>query len=278
MHINWFPGHMTKAMRMIAESLKLADMVIYCLDGRAPRASLNPAFEEITERKPCLFVINKCDLSDPVKLKLWEKEFESNNRELRLVSATNRGETLKVIDGINKISSLHKHRLTERGIFRPTRAMVIGVPNCGKSSIINALCGKKSTVTGDRPGVTKGKQWVRLDNGIDLMDTPGTLWGNIEDQTVALHLFFIGSIKDEIVDAEDGALALIDELAALYPKGVSQRYGVDITGDRVALFQDICQMRGFIQKGGEPDYSRGAKALLDDFRKGKLGRITLEIP
>lgn len=279
MNIQWFPGHMTKALRMMQDNIKLVDIVGYVLDARAPASCINPAFEQLTEGKPILFILNKCDLADKAKVDKWVQYLSNQGKSVVTVSATDVSQANKINKALSAISVNLNNKYKAKGIFKPIRAMIIGVPNCGKSTIINCLSGRKSTVTGDRPGVTRGKQWVRLSSGVELLDTPGTVWSKFEDELVAQRLCFIGSIKDDIVDIYEVSLKLIEQLRQQYPQLLIDRYKIkDIDADSEVLHRDIAKSRGYIVRGGEVDWERTSKAIIDDFRKGKLGCITLEVP
>lgn len=279
MNIQWFPGHMTKALRMMEDNVKIVDAIGYVLDARAPLSCFNPEFEKIIGNKPCVFILNKCDLADNAKLAVWCKYFEQIGAKYVKVTATASAEAQKIVSAFGEVTAPLREKLKAKGVFKPIRCLIIGVPNCGKSTIINCLSGRKTTVTGDKPGVTKGKQWVRLSNGLELLDTPGTLWPKFEDDTVASRLCFIGSINDDVVDLQEVSCALLDELKTQYPNSISERYKIDVqdkTSSR--LFELIAQKRGLIMRGGDIDTERTSKAIVDDFRKGKLGKITLDLP
>ncbi len=279
MNIQWFPGHMTKALRMMEENVKLTDAVGYVLDARAPAACFNPSFEKVVGRKPCLFILNKCDLADPAKLGVWCEFFRLQNRKYIKTNATASGDAGRISAAFQEITAELRAKHKAKGVFKPVRCMIIGVPNCGKSTIINCLSGRKTVITGDRPGVTKGKQWVRLASGLELLDTPGTLWPKFDNENAALRLAFIGSIKDDVTDVCEVALALLSELASQYPEAVSARYGVETENKTSSeIFDGIALRRGYVMRGGEIDSERCAKAVLDDFRKGKTGKITLDMP
>lgn len=279
MNIQWFPGHMTKALRMMEENVKIVDAIGYVLDARAPASCFNPSFQKIVGNKPCVFILNKCDLADPVKVDIWCKYFRDNGYHYIKVTATASAEASKISSAFAHITADLRARYKAKGIFKPIRCLIIGVPNCGKSTIINCLSGRKAVITGDKPGVTKGKQWVRLQSGLELLDTPGTLWPKFEDNTVASRLCFIGSIKDDVVDINEVAFALIEQLAELYPSFIEQRFRVQLAGkSTVQLFDEIAHKRGFLLRGGDIDSERCAKAILDDFRKGKIGKITFDAP
>lgn len=277
MNIQWFPGHMTKALRMMEDNIKLVDIVGYVLDARAPYSCLNPAFEKLINNKPCLFILNKADLADPAQTTMWQQYFTNKGYECIATSATDLSHGAKIVTALGKLSKDINAKYKAKGIFRPVRAMIIGVPNCGKSTIINCLCGKKTAITGDKPGVTRGKQWVRLANGIELLDTPGTVWSKFEQEEVGRHLCFIGSIKDDVVDLYEVSLALLEELSHTYPQLIVDRYGSEVLDSNAeTMHQLIAKRRGFVMRGGVVDTERCSKAIMDDFRKGKLGRITLD--
>ncbi len=279
MTIQWFPGHMTKALRMMEENVKIVDAIGYVLDARAPASCFNPSFNKIVGNKPCLFILNKCDLADQLKVDKWCKYFQSNDLAYIKVTATASAEASKIANGFASITADLRAKYKAKGIFKPVRCLIIGVPNCGKSTLINCLSGKKAVITGDKPGVTKGKQWVRLQSGLELLDTPGTLWPKFENEQIAARLCFIGSVKDDVVDLYEVANMLIAELVAQYPQMLSERFKIDIENKSTAeIFEKIALKRGFLLRGGEVDFERCSKAVLDDFRKGKIGKITLDLP
>lgn len=273
--INWFPGHMTKALRMMEENIKIVDAVGYVLDARAPLACFNPSFDKIIGNKPCVFILNKCDLADPKKVDAFCSRLQAENQVFVKVSAIVTAEAAKITAALEKLTQPLREKNEKKGVFKPVRCLILGVPNCGKSTIINCLSGRKTVITGDKPGVTRGKQWVRLKSGLELLDTPGTLWPKLDDNEGAYELCFIGSIKDDVVDLADVAFRLLEELAKTYPQNLSERYKVDLNGKAtLEVFEEIAKNRGFLLRGGEMDFDRCAKAILDDFRKGKLGKIT----
>jgi len=275
--IQWFPGHMTKALRMMEEEISVVDLVIYVLDSRAPFSCVNPSFTEIIGSKPIIFILNKYDLANEEETLKWAKFFSKDNTKSILLDSTLSGSGKKVIEAIKVLLKPKLERNLKKGITLPLRAMVIGVPNSGKSTLINNLCGKGKTVTGNRPGVTRGKQWVKLDNNIELLDTPGTLWPSFEDEKVAKHLAYIGSIRDQVLNIEDLALDFIVDIIKIDKKAIEERYGF-LVNDKtpIEVYEEICKVRGLLIKGGEYDYTRGASVILDDFRKGRLGKITLD--
>lgn len=279
MTIQWFPGHMTKALRMMEENIKIVDAIGYVLDARAPASCFNPSFNKIVGNKPCLFVLNKCDLADPAKVDKWCKYFQSKGLAYVKVTATASAEASKIANGFKEITADLRAKYKAKGVFKPVRCLVIGVPNCGKSTLINCLSGRRTVITGDKPGVTKGKQWVRLSSGLELLDTPGTLWPKFDNETTASRLCFIGSIKDDVIDLLEVSNMLLSELLIQYPQKLAERFKIDIENQATnEIFNKIALNRGFLLRGGEVDYERCSKAILDDFRKGKIGKITLDLP
>ena len=275
-HLQWFPGHMTAAMRMMEENLKAVDGVMIVLDARAPRASLNSKLDKLFINKKVLYVLNKCDLIEPADIKRTIAEFSEENKEVIAVSAMDK----RAVDLLyNKIFSLLKEKLDNnkrKGVFKPIRIMVAGIPNTGKSTIINALCGGKKTITGNKAGVTKGKQWVRL-RELELLDTPGTMPPAFDNQTLAKHLAYIGSMNDANIDFNDLAYELLAELKEKYPELLKQKYDIEnLDVETLELFNAICVRRGFLRRGGDYDYERCATAIIDDFRKGRIGKIILD--
>ena len=267
--IQWFPGHMTKAMRMMEKEISVADGIIYILDARCPAASFNKKLLEIIGTKPVLYILNKSDLADERvdnMLKLIPNSIK--------VNAANANSRRDITGAINALVAEKREKNLAKGYSKIFRFLVVGVPNTGKSTIINLLAGSKKTVTGNKAGVTRGKQWIRLD-GFELLDTPGTMPPSCENQALALHLAFVGSINDDILDLDDIALELLGELYEKYPKRLEERYGIT-GGTKLEMLESVCARRGFIIRGGEYDYERGIRAVLDDFRKGRLGRITLD--
>lgn len=275
--VNWFPGHMAKALALMSKEIKNVDMVIYVLDARAPFSCLNPKFDDVCEGKPILYILNKVDLGDDnissyAKTKLLSK----GNCDCVLLNSVQSG-TSKIIEQIMKRLCDNKiQKYNKKGLNIPLRAMVIGVPNCGKSTLINNMCGIKKAKTGDKAGVTRGKQWVALKNGFELLDTPGTLWPNLEDQDIAKKLLLIGSIKDEIVDINDLCLYLVDLIQKYYKDALEKRYNIKVCDEALLTLDAIAEQKHFLIKGGEIDYDRTCAMVIDDFRKGRLGKITLD--
>lgn len=280
MNINWFPGHMKKTRELLKNNLKLVDIVFELLDSRIPISSRNPEIDEIINNKPRLVILNKCDLSDESVNKKWIDYYRSKNISAIFVNAANNTGTRKIVDSANKVLQDKINRLKEKGIKnKPIRAMIVGIPNVGKSTLINSLAGKKSAKTGNRPGVTTGKQWIRLKGNIELLDTPGILWPKFEDKNVAMNLAFTGAIKDEVLDIETLGLRLLEKLLVNHPSLIEERYKIQILDkSSLQILDEIAMRRGCILRSKEIDYSRIAHALLDEFRSGKIGNITLEYP
>ena len=279
MHFQWYPGHMTKAKRMMQENIKLIDLVIELVDARIPVSSRNPDIDELGKNKSRLILLNKADLAEDKWNDAWAEYFREKGFFVVKVNSK-KGGGLKSIQGVIQEACKEKiERDRKRGILnRPVRAMVVGIPNVGKSTFINALAGKACAKTGNKPGVTKGKQWIRLNKQVELLDTPGILWPKFEDQEVGLRLAFIGSIKDEILNTEELAAELIKFLNANYPGVLEEKYGVEPSDDAYVLLAGIARSRNCLLKGSELDTEKAALLLLDDFRNGKLGRLTLEYP
>ncbi len=279
LNIQWFPGHMTKAIRMMEENLRLVDALIYVIDARAVASCNNPIFDKLLLGKKVLYVFNKCDLVKNEDLKLWRDKFESENKSYVLAVGTS-GDCSDIVRGLKKELKAKIDKFADKGVNIPIRSMVVGVPNSGKSTIINSMCKKAKAVTGNRPGVTRGKQWLSVD-GIDFLDTPGTLWAKFEDQKVAHHLAYIGSIREEVLDVNELAFDFLEEIKELYPQAFVERYNLECNVENVPtieIFDEIAEKRGFKLKGGVVDYDRTAKAIFDDFRKGRLGKLMLEKP
>ena len=289
-NINWYPGHMKKTRELIQENLKAVDLVVEIVDSRIPLSSRNPIIDELISGKKRVVILGKCDLADKRVTDEWKAYFESSG-DIALPVDSRNGENIKAFYKI--LDKLQQERNKERSLRRPLRMMIVGVPNVGKSSFINRLIGKKSAKTGDRPGVTKGKQWVTLENGMQLLDTPGILWPKFEDSHVGLNLAFCGSIKDEILNVQDLAYELLKVLRKNYPAELIARYKLDglMSDDEEGyneygepldpvLFdmEAIALKRGFIQSGKRIDYERTGRAILDEFRAGIIGNITLERP
>ena len=278
MLIQWFPGHMAKAKRQMEESIKRVDSLIYVLDARAPFSSVNPEFENLIAMKPVLYVINKCDLVEKQAVDAWLARFRAMGMTALAISSTIGKDASKVLSALRDINKEKLERNRQKGVNYALKAMVIGMPKTGKSTLINALCRGKKTVTGNKPGVTKGEQWVRLDGGISLLDTPGTLCHSMKSETIGLHLAFIGAVRDAVVDTTELSLELIKFLAEKRPGTLAARYDVQETGTPLEILTAIAVKRGFMRKGGDADEDKAALALIDDFRKTRLGKIVLETP
>ena len=276
MNIHWFPGHMTKSLRMMEENIKLVDLVIYVLDARAPLSCINPSFEKLISGKKVIFVLNKCDLVQKQDAEKWASRLKNDDNEVLILSSVTSKSCAAIPAMAKKMCGEKLVKAANKGIKTCLRAMVIGVPNCGKSTLINNICGKGKTVTGNKAGVTRGKQWVKVNEYFELMDTPGTLYPKLSDETAAKRLAYIGSIKDEVVDSTELAFELVKELCIVAPNSLKERYNLQYMDDLSLIMSDIAKNRGFLFKGGEPDCDRAAVALIDDFRKGRLGKICLD--
>lgn len=281
MNIQWFPGHMAKTKRMIMENIKMVDIVIELLDARIPISSRNPDIGEITAGKPRIVVFNKSDLADPDKNRIWKEWSELNGIDAVNVNSIT-GEGIKELK--LKIMAVMKPKIeaaeSKGRIRRPVRTMVVGVPNVGKSAFINKISGRAVAVTGNRPGVTRNKQWVRINPEIQFMDTPGILWPKFDDELTGIHLAFTGAIKDEIIDVVALAQKLVEELSVLYPDQLKKRYKLDEIEGRsgASILEEAGKKRGCLAAGGEVDYFRISNIVLDEFRSAKIGRFTLELP
>ena len=277
MNVQWYPGHMTKAKRQMQEDLKLIDLIIELVDARVPLSSRNPDIDQLGQNKSRLILLNKADLADERQNEAWKEFFQSKGFHVVKVDSRN-GAGMKTIQNVIQEACKEKiERDRRRGIKnRPIRAMVAGIPNVGKSTFINTFAGKACAKTGNRPGVTKGKQWIRLNKNVELLDTPGILWPKFEDQEVGIRLAFVGSIKDDILNMEELALKLIDYLKARYTGLLEKRYGISEAGNAVEILGEIAKARGCLKKGEELDYTKASGLLFDDFRSGKIGRITME--
>ena len=280
MNFQWYPGHMTKAKRQMQEDIKLVDLVIELVDARIPMSSRNPDIDELGKNKARLILLNKADLADDRQLEAWMNFFKEKGYFAVRLDARSKAGMKNVQNVIMDACAEKIERDRKRGIKnRPVRAMVVGIPNVGKSTFINSFAGKACAKTGNKPGVTKGKQWIRLNKGVELLDTPGILWPKFEDQSVGLKLALIGSIKDEILNIDEMSLELIRFLQERYKELLTARYeGIDVDAKPVEILEQIAELRGCIKKGGDIDYTKTANLLLDEFRSGMIGRITLELP
>lgn len=277
-NINWYPGHMTKAVRMMEENIKLVDMVIEIIDARAPLSSRNPDIDKLALNKYRLVLMNKSDMSDKGENDKWIKYFEDKGIKCILVNSRS-GLGVKNLDKtIKEICKEKIERDRKRGILkRSIKCMIVGIPNVGKSTFINSLSGKAKAATGNKPGVTKGKQWINVKNEFELLDTPGILWPKIEDEKTGVILALIGSVKDDILPFEELAYHLIGILKVKYPGLLNEKFGIDESKDPHIILEDYSKIRNLIKSGSELDISRGAKMLTDDFRSNKLGLLTLDI-
>lgn len=281
MNVQWFPGHMAKTRRLIEENLKLVDIVVELLDARIPFSSRNPNIDEIVKDKPRLILLNKADIADKEVTKKWIEYFAKNGISAIAISSTKSSNLNIIFDKCRFILKDKLEKQKEKGIVnKPIKIMVVGVPNVGKSSFINKLSGKKSAITGDKPGVTRGKQWIRIKTGFELLDTPGILWPKFEDEKIGIKLAFTGAIKDEIMDVELLSVKLLEHLKNTYPLSLTERYKMtdfeNLDGYEMLLM--LGKKRGFVVSGGEIDTLRAANILLDEFRGARLGEISLETP
>jgi ribosome biogenesis GTPase A len=268
---------MTKAIRMMQKEMSVVDSIIYVLDARAPLSSINPKFDEIINQKPILYILNKADMVPKTEILKWQQLFEKEGKMCLMTDSTQKGGSKKIVESLVKINSDMLERYKSRGISKSIRAMVIGVPNCGKSTLINSLVAKNKTVTGNKPGVTRGKQWVSIDRYIDLLDTPGTLYPDFEDQHKARNLAFIGSINDDVLDIVELAAEMLTFLNENYPEALAERYKLEsFSQDMAQNLEFIGRRRGLIIRGGEVDIEKTAKAIIQDFRKQAFGKLILE--
>ena len=281
LNIQWYPGHMTKTRRMIEADLKLVDLVAEIVDARIPMSSRNPDIEELVGQKPRLIVLNRADQADPQLTRRWRQQFQAQGVAVIETDSKTGGGISLFPAAIRAALKEQIARWREKGqVGRPVRVMVVGIPNVGKSTFINKVAKRKSAKAQDRPGVTRGKQWVNVDAGLDLLDTPGILWPKFEDQEVGKKLAFTGAIKDDVMDVEALACALMEILAERSPQALTDRYRISLVPDSQGceLLEEAGRKRGFLISGGEVDTERMAKILLDEFRSGKLGRFTLDVP
>ncbi|MDF2877564.1 MAG: ribosome biosis GTP-binding protein YlqF [Clostridia bacterium] len=279
MNIQWYPGHMTKTKRLIEDNIKLVDIVIELLDARAPYSTKNPDIDKLAVNKHRLIVLNKADLADELITKQWKIWYSTNNVQVVPIIATS-GKGIKEVTQVaeNMLKEKMARDLARGRIYRPVRAMIVGIPNVGKSTFINTLVGKGSTKTGDKPGVTRGKQWVKIKKGFELLDMPGILWPKFENQEVAKRLAYIGSINDNILDNREMAIELLKLGIRSFKSKIEERYKIEVADDAYETFKTIAVKRGLLITGGGIDELRTAQILLDEFRAGKWGRITVETP
>mgnify|MGYP002569833237 CR=1 FL=1 len=279
MHFQWYPGHMTKARRMMQENIKLIDIVVELVDARVPFSSKNPDIDELAKNKYRLIVLNKADMADAKTTAVWQNYFEAKGFFVAKVNSQKGAGMKEVKSLIEKACQEKKARDKKRGILnRPLRAMVVGIPNVGKSTFINSFAGKACAKTGNKPGVTKGKQWIKINKNVELLDTPGILWPKFEDQAVGQKLAISGSIKDDILNITELAMKLADYMSKNYPGTMASRYGIEESDDSVKVLADIAIAKCCLMKGGEPNIDKAASMLIDDFRSLRLGKVTLEQP
>lgn len=277
--INWYPGHMAKTRCMLVENLRMIDVVVELVDARAPLASRNPDFDDLFAGRARVVLLNKSDLADPQATKRWIAYYNRLGFEAAGVSATTGAAKKAATALIERAAKPKVDAMKQKGVNKVVRCMMVGIPNVGKSTLINRIAGMNRAEVGDKPGVTRGKQWVRITPYLELMDTPGMLWPKLEDQQLAEHLAFLGSIKDEIMDTEALAVNLLDYLKQVKPQALAERYK-NIAADtpKDELLDAVSTSRGFLLKGGLPDTERAARIVLDEFRAGRIARITLEQP
>lgn len=277
MRIHWFPGHMTKALRMLDAELSSVDCVVYVLDARAPMSSTSPAFDKIIERKPVLYVFNKADLTDRTELSKWKAYFEKCGKKVVIANSAQKTDKNEVIRAITELTSEVSEKFRKKGVTKTVRAMVVGVPNSGKSTLINSLVPQKKAVTGNRPGVTRGKQWVTIGDKLELLDSPGVTYPDFSDEKKAVRLAFLGSVKDDVVDVAELGAEFISFISSEYPEKLTERYGIsDFDKTSAEIMEDIGDKRGIPKIRGEYDYERIGRLIITDFRKQYLGKIILE--
>ncbi len=282
MNIQWYPGHMTRAKRAMQEDLKLVDLLIEVLDARAPFSSRNPDIDQMGKNKARLILLNKADLADEAGSAAWERYFKEKGYEVVRADSRSRAQLKKVDAAVAAACKEKIERDRRRGILnRPVRAMVVGIPNVGKSTFINSIAGKACAKTGNKPGVTRGNQWIRLNRTLELLDTPGLLWPRFEDRQTGVHLAMLGSINDQILNREELAMELLKIMAERHPEVLEERYGIAVDGesfDPAAALETAAKARSCLLKGGAYDTEKAAGLLLDDYRSGRMGRLTLEMP
>ena len=277
--IQWYPGHMAKAKKMLQDNLKLTDIVVEVADARAPLSTRNPDFNDLFSGKQRVVILNKSDLASPEETNRWISVFESQGMRAVSVSSVRNISKSRIVPVLDEVAKPLVEKAKAKGVLKTVRAIVVGIPNVGKSTMINCIAGKKRAAVGNKPGVTKGKQWVSVTKYLELMDSPGILWPKFEDETTARHLSYLNAINDDILDIEDIAVELAMELAPVIPEVLKERFGsVPDENDRDAYLRSVCRKRSLFYTNGEENTKRAAEVLLDEFRSGKLGRITLETP
>ena len=279
MQVQWYPGHMTKAKRMMQDNIKLIDLVIELVDARAPLSSKNPDIDELGKNKFRLILLNKADLASDKGNAMWTKYFEEKGYFVVKINSRSGAGMKQISATIMEACKEKIERDRKRGILnRPIRAMVVGIPNVGKSTFINSFAGRAAAKTGNKPGVTKGAQWIRLNKQVELLDTPGILWPKFEDQAVGVKLAMLGSVNDEILNIEELAVELIKLLGEHFPEVIGERYQIEKQDEPLRVLEEIARVRACLLKGNELDISKAANILIDDFRSGKLGKLTIEFP
>ena len=279
MYFQWYPGHMTKARRMMQENIKLIDLMVELVDARVPYSSKNPDIDELARNKSRLIILNKADMADAQVTKEWEAYYKEKGFFVAKVNSQKGTGIKEVKKLIEEACREKKERDRKRGILnRPVRAMVAGIPNVGKSTFINSFAGKACAKTGNKPGVTKGKQWIKINKNVELLDTPGILWPKFEDQEVGLRLAWIGSIKEEVLNTTELAVELLGFLKEQYPGVIRERYGVEEEAEPVQILEKIAEIRGCLMKGNQVDVEKAGLLVLDDYRSLRLGQISLERP
>lgn len=277
MLIQWYPGHMAKAKRMLSENLKLIDVVIELVDARAPRATRNPDFDELFAQKQRLIFLNKSDLASEAETKKWVAYYKSLGIKAMPFVSTSASKRKAALELIDSAASAQVQRLKDKGVHKTVRAMVVGIPNVGKSTFINRIAGESKAQVGDKPGVTRSKQWVKITPYLELMDTPGLLWPKLEEEKLARNLAYIGSIKDDIMDTEQLASYLLADLNAICHEQLSARYAkIDVDTSINDMLEYVCKSRGFILSGNKADTERAARVVLDEFRAGRIAKVTLD--
>ena len=279
MNVQWYPGHMTKAKRQMQEDIKLIDLIIELVDARVPLSSRNPDIDELGKNKARMILLNKADLADERQNRAWMEYFKEKGIYAVSIDSRNKGSMKAVSAAITEACKEKTERDRRRGIKnRPVRAMVAGIPNVGKSTFINTFAGKACAKTGNKPGVTKGKQWIKINKNVELLDTPGILWPKFENQAVGLRLALIGSIKEEILNTTEMAMEFIGFLKKSYPGVLVERYSVDESKENLEILEEIARIRGCLMKGNQTDIDKAGRLLLEDFRSLRLGKLSLEVP
>ena len=278
-NIQWFPGHMTKTKRQIQASLKLVDAVAEILDARIPLSSKNPDLQKLIQNKPKVVLLNKCDMANQTATSRWIDYYASQGITAIAVDCKSGKGLNKFAPAVNNVLSERRERLKAKGMVNPMlRIMIVGIPNVGKSTFINSFAGKACAKTGNKPGVTKGKQWIKINKNVELLDTPGILWPKFEDQAVGLRLALIGSIKEEILNTTEMAMEFIGFLKKSYPGVLVERYSVDESKENLEILEEIARIRGCLMKGNQTDIDKAGRLLLEDFRSLRLGKLSLEVP